>query len=300
MSSLTSSDVTARDGTTIRRWRRSAEDAEEAVFFVHGATYGGRSAFAPAGFSWLDAVADAGRTAYTLDVRGYGDSDRPGALSVPPAENDPVVRAVTAARDAADALAAVHERHDRVHLVGYSWGTIISGVLLTQVGAEVDSLTQYAPVYRPPEDLKARASTDDAYRTVTKAEARERWTDQRPADEGVPEDAFEAFWQALYDSNQRHAEGTIAAPNGTHVDLVEAIEEGPIYDAGAIDLPALVVRGSLDTASVRRDAMGLFDALGTDQREYAEISGGSHFLQFEPRRAVLYDTVRRFQDRVSG
>lgn len=296
--SLTSTAVTARDGTTLRRWERGDHDATETIFFVHGATYGGRSAFAPEGFSWLDAVAGEGRAAYTLDVRGYGDSDRPAELEKPADASEPVVRAATAARDVADALADVRERHDRVHLVGYSWGTIIAGTLLTDVGTDVASLTQYAPVYRPPAGHEDRFDAGGAYRTVTETDARERWADQRPDGEGVPDDAFAAFWDALYGSGQRHDEDTILAPNGTLVDLAEAVEEGPIYDASVIDLPALVVRGSLDTASVREDAVGLYDELGSDQKEYVEVSGGTHFLQFEPRRQVLYDAVRRFQDRV--
>ena len=298
MVALEAADVTAPDGTRIRRWGRVPPDATEAVVFVHGATYGGRGAFDPDGFSWLEAVAAGGRAAYAVDVRGYGDSERPPALDADPEANDPVVRASTAAGDVAAAMADVHRAHDTVHLVGYSWGTIIAGVALTAAGVDVDSLVQYAPVFRPPEGHRDRLSPGDpptAYRRVTKAEASRRWADQRP-DGRVPDDAFEAFWDALVSSGQRVGDDEILAPNGTLVDIRAAID-APLYDPGEIDVPALVVRGSHDTASTRPDAIGLYDGLGGTDRTYAELAGGTHFMQFEPRRHALYDAVRDFHER---
>jgi len=292
-------DVAAPDGTTIRRWERVPPDATEAVFFVHGATYGGRSAFDPAGVSWLESAASGGRAAYAVDVRGYGDSERPAALDAPAEANGPVVRASTAASDVAAALGDVRDAYDSVHLVGYSWGTIIAGLAILDRGVEVESLVAYGPVYRPPESHRGRFDVGDppaAYRRVTRTEARERWAAQRP-DGTVPEGAFDAFWEALASSGQRAGDDVVVAPNGTLVDIEAAIDAPP-YDAGAVDLPTLVVRGSLDTASTRTDALGLYDALGAEDRSYLEIAGGTHFLQFEPRRAVLFDAVSGFHDRV--
>lgn len=292
-------DRAAPDGTSIRVWARRPPDPTAAVLFVHGATYGGRSAFDVPGYSWLAQVADTGRAAYAVDVRGYGASARPAELDGPAGANEPVVRASTAATDAETALEYVADRHDTVHLVGYSWGTMTSGLLLADRDVDVASLVQYAPVYRPPETHRERLSTGDpptAYRTVTAADARERWADQRPGGT-VPEQAFTAFWETLVESGQRVGPDAVLAPNGTLVDIAAAIDDPP-YDAGAIGVPALVVRGSLDTASTREDAMGLYDALGAEDRSYTEVSGGSHFLQFEPRRETLSETVIGFFERV--
>jgi len=299
MVALDGTDLTAPDGTRIRRWERVPAGATDSVLFVHGATYGGRSAFDPEGFSWLEAVAEDGRAAYAVDVRGYGDSERPPELDAPADENEPVVRASTAAMDVAAAVAELRDAYRSVHLVGYSWGTIIAGLGLAEGRFDVDSLVQYAPVHRPPETHRDRLSPGDppvAYRRVTKDEARTRWADQRPGD-SVPDDAFEAFWNALVSSGQRGGEDEIVAPNGTLVDVRAAID-APLYDPGEIDVPALVVRGSLDTASIRRDAVGLYDGLGGDDRTYVELAGGTHFMQFEPRRHALYDAVRHFHDGV--
>lgn len=131
---------------------------------------------------------------------------------------------------------------------------------------------------------------------MTSEEARERWADQRP-DGTVPDEAFDAFWDALASSGQHVDDDEIVAPNGTLVDLGASIDRRQ-YDPGDVDVPTLVVRGSLDAASRRSDALALFDAVGADDRTYVEIAGGTHFLQFEPKRDVLYDAVRNFHDRV--
>jgi len=299
MAELDHADLTAPDGTRIRRWERAPTDAATAVLFVHGATYAGRGAFDADGYSWLAATADAGRAAYAVDLRGYGDSEPPAALEAPAPDDEPAVRAATAARDAATALDGLRDAYDRVHLVGYSWGTIVAGTLLTDHDVAVDSLVQYAPVYRPPESLRERFGPGDspaAYRTVTEAGARDRWAAQR-ADGTVPDDAFAAFWDAVVSSGQRVGDDEIRAPNGTLVDLAAAIDGAP-YDAAAIDAPTLVVRGSLDTASTRPDALALFDALGADDRTYAEIAGGTHFTQLERPRTALVETIAGFHDRV--
>ncbi len=287
------------DGTKIIYWRRAPADATEVVVFVHGATYGGRSAFGPTGFSWLEAVAADGRAAYAPDIRGYGDSERPPELDAPNDDNRPVVRASTAARDAAAVVADAARSYDRVHLVGYSWGTIIAGVMLTELGLNVASLVQYAPVYNPSAESRDHFSLGDpppAFRVVSKADARRRWAEQRP-DEDVPDAAFEAFWETLGMSGQRVGEGEIRAPNGTIVDLTAAVD-APLYDAGAIDIPTLVVRGSFDTSSMRPDALGLYDDVGAADKAYVEIACGTHFLQFESNRTVLYEAVQRFHDRI--
>jgi pimeloyl-ACP methyl ester carboxylesterase len=124
--------VTADDGTDLRLWELVLDDADEAVLFVHGSITNSRALFAPpvAGddsYSWLQACARDGRAAFALDVRGYGDSDRPPEMEEPPAENDPPVRAPTAAEDIAAGYDEVAGRYDTVHLVGVSWGTMTCG-----------------------------------------------------------------------------------------------------------------------------------------------------------------------------
>lgn len=309
---ITPHDVAASDGTRLRVWERSAATPDRAVLFVHGATYPSTAIFAPRdtpAYSWLRAVADAGHAGFALDVRGYGDSERPPAMTGDPTDADPPVRADTAAADLRDALEAVRERVDcEVHLVGTSWGTMIAGRLLSAGDHGLATATLHAPVYRPSAELVEGLDLGDpprAYRRVSRSAVRERWDRQLPGEparyrggDAESDPVFDAFWETLAASGQGDGDA-IVAPNGTLLDLRDAVAGDPGYDPDAIDVPTLVIRGSLDPTSTRADATALYDDLDVsgDRTEYAELAGGSHFLHLERRRRALYDAVDRFQAR---
>ncbi|MFC7177317.1 alpha/beta fold hydrolase [Halosegnis marinus] len=234
--------------------------------------------------------------------RAWVRRQRPARRDGRPARRRPPVRAPEAAGDLAAALDFVRKRHEVVHLVGYSWGSMIAGVALER-GVSVDSVVLYAPVYRPdPERVSAFDPGDPPApkREATREETRERWDahfgESEPDDYRDP-GAFDAFWETLHEG-QGVGPDSIAAPNGTLADLTAAARGERAYDAGAVTAPALVVRGSLDRTATRADALGLYDALGSDDREYAELAGGSHFLAVERRRGALFDRVAAFHDRV--
>lgn len=316
---LQQTDVTASDGTRLRLWNVSDSDASEAVLFVHGATYPTRAVFAPPiedqTYSWLHGAARRGRAAFAVDLRGYGESDSPTSTD---GENDSAIpaRAEDAADDVAAALEAIRDRFDRVHLVGYSWGSIVCGYYLTAVEDDVASLTQAAPVYRPPPEVGDRfAGTDsiEPFRRITREDVRDRWDEQIPEEvppaewrgDGGDGSILDAVWKGIASSNHR-LKGTdaptVAVPNGTLLDLRAAANDEPVYDAAEIAVPTLVVRGTLDPTATRTDALALYDELadGAPTREYAEIGGATHFLPVERRRTALYDAVDSYQTRTGS
>lgn len=308
---LEAHEVEAADGTRIRLWKVPRDDADTATLFVHGATYPSLAAFGPPDSpgSWLSRSADTGTAAFAVDLRGYGDSERPAGFEADATEPAAVPsRAAAAATDVEAALDRIRERFEAVHLVGYSWGSIVCGRYLATSDDSVASLTQFAPVYRPAAEKADRWAPDEPpspARVVTRTEARERWDRQFPDGDDPsryrPDGAFEAFWNALVESGQSVPDAdqsAIAAPNGTLLDLVAAANGDPVYDAADISAPTLVVRGSLDPTATRADALTLYDELGCgDDREYAEIAGGTHFLPLERRREALFDVVSGFQKR---
>jgi pimeloyl-ACP methyl ester carboxylesterase len=300
---LRAHDVTARDGLSLNLWERSpAGETDEAVLFVHGSITCARALFAPpvAGddsYSWLAAPGERDRTAFALDIRGYGDSDRPSEMDEPPEENGPPVRADLAASDAADALGFVRDRFEAVHLVGVSWGTNVCGRLVERDGPAVASLVQCAPVYRTPYDVEdglAALGLDrdlDAYYYQDRATVESR--------QGEGDDAlFEAIWHTQVESNQGVDEDTYVAQTGALADFADCCADDPPYDAAAIDVPTLVVRGTDDAISWRADATAVYDELGTPAADYLELAGGDHYLMHGERRGALYDAVNRFHDRV--
>lgn len=314
---LTAHDVTAEDGTRLRVWEDEPEairkddpdgtdrstDTDEAVLFVHGAITHSRALFAPpvegdSSYSWLRATAEAGRTAYALDVRGYGDSEFPPEMDRPPEDNDPPVRADDAARDVAAGFEFVAERHDAVHLVGVSWGTITTGRFVAERDPPLASYTQCAPVYDPPYDFAegiGALGLDpdlDAYFTDDRETVAAR---RASADDAL----FEGVWRAMVESGQGVDEDSYVAQTGALADVRDCCEGNPPYDPGEIAVPTLVVRGSDDAVSMRSDALSLYDDLGSadDRKEYAELAGADHYAMHGDRRRALYELVSAFQDR---
>lgn len=316
---MESHTITSSDGTELCLWEDAPADAAEAVLFVHGATYATRPVFGIAGVdaepSWFEAVSATGRAAYGVDLRGYGRSETPF-----PEPDGPTIdgyRAATVAADVASAYREIRDDFDAVHLVGFSWGTLVAGRFVTDYDPALASLTQLAPIYADasPDDADdggggdAGLDPDETHRTVTEADARDRWNDQIPDrppaalrfGDATSDPVFDAFWRAVADSNQRHeAESTptVAAPYGAVADVRRTAAGDPVYDASAIDVPTLVVRGSLDTTATRSHGLALVDAIGSTHPRtgYVEIGNATHKVLLERRRGLLFETVRAFQD----
>ena len=304
-------EIAARDGTRLRVWALEPPDADEAVLFLHGAITCLRALFAPpvpddTSYSWLHATAESGRAgdgraAFAVDVRGYGDSERPPELDEPPEANDPPVRAGDGAVDVRAAYEYVADRYETVHLVGVSWGTMTGGTFLAEGNPEVASATLCAPVFRPPyefEPAMAGFGVDpdlDAYYERTREEVLARQA------EGEPTPVFEAVWETMVESGQGVAgEDAYLAQSGALADVRDACAGETIYVPGEIGVSTLVIRGSDDVVSQREDALALYDELDApgDCAEYAEIAGGDHYVMHGPRRGALFDAVAAFQNRV--
>lgn len=306
---LRSRDVTARDGLRLNCWEQVPDGADEAVVFVHGSITCSRALFAPPvegpdgvdeSYSWLRATAEAGRAAFGLDIRGYGDSERPPEMDEPPEVNGPPVRSDLAANDVADAVAALREGFGAVHLVGVSWGTNTCGRFVARDDPDVASLTQVAPVYRVPYDVSdglAALGLDptgefDAYHRQEYETVKAR--------QGEGDDAlFEAIWETQVESGQGEGDGYVAQ-TGALADYADCANDDPPYDAADVDVPTLVVRGSEDAISWREDALALYDELTLpgDEATYLELDGTDHYAMHGHRRAALYDAVSAFHGRV--
>lgn len=311
-------EITTDDEIAISLRERSANDPTAAVVFVHGATYAGRSIFDPIGapeYSWLVWGANAGLAAFAVDIRGYGDSQRPPGMDASTHAGEPPVRAIEATEDVRAAIRTVRERFScPVHLVGTSWGSMISGAFLAGSKApDLASVTLHAPVFEPAGDL-VDGFVDgvlEPFRTVGRMEARSRWNEQVPSDPPArirggteaSDPAFEAFWKSLVSSGQGiDGEDAIVAPNGTLQDLREASRGNHLYEPSDIDVPTLVIRGSLDPTATREDALRIYDGLDVpdDESAYVEIEGGTHFVHLERRRTALYEAVDAFRAGVEG
>jgi len=316
-------DVTSSDGLRLRIWKEAQGDPTEAVLFVHGATYGGVSMFDPPVAEewdgWMDYAANANQAAYAVDIRGYGDSERPPEFESDPEESEPVVPAAVAASDVRDAIEWIRggQGFDRVHLVGLSSGTWRVRALFAEYDPDVATVTLAAGSYEqfdaPTEDLPA-------WTTQKKSEFVERWRAQVPdgedpdawigGEEHSAEEVIDAVWKAIYRSGQGLDSSDDGSGEGgengddddeseeTILNPTNLLQDG-MHDPAEITAPTLVIRGSSDPLISREGALTLYDAVGAEdhRKEYAEIAGGTHFGFLEARRLALYEAVHGFQMR---
>jgi pimeloyl-ACP methyl ester carboxylesterase len=160
------------------------------VLFCHGATYPGAHRLRPAARRRVLDGLHRGRgfDVWCMDLPGYGRSTRPAAMSQPAEANPPLVRSDAAVAAVGAVQAFIRERRGipRTALMAWSWGCSLVARHATDNPATVERLVLYAPQWlregASPAATGAAASLG-AYRTVTQAQARERWT------AGVPEAA---------------------------------------------------------------------------------------------------------------
>jgi len=292
--------------------------AEKAVLFVHGATYPSLSFDLPiAGYNWMEYVAEHGWAAYALDVRGYGYSTRPREMAAPAGENRPVMRAEAAIVDILDAVDFIRRRTGlaKVSLVGWSWGTVTTGLFTTRYQNVVDKLVLYAPVYglylperlknfrlADPEDESRFNPAIGAYRAISAESIRSRWEAQIvPEDKSAwREEIVATTWiEALLASDPgsgRSDPPAMRAPNGVLIDVFEIFSGRPIFDAAEIVRPTLVIRGADDPTATDEDARGLTDRLGAASKAYVIVEDGSHFISLEKNAPALMERVQVFLD----
>src|SRR6185437_13814399 len=86
--------------------------AERTVLIVHGSTYPAHTGvdLPLDGASWMDHIASSGYDVYCLDVRGYGRSTRPKAMSEPAENNPPFARTPDAVKDITAVLDMILKR----------------------------------------------------------------------------------------------------------------------------------------------------------------------------------------------
>lgn len=290
------------------------------VIFVHGATYPGTAVFDHAMFgggSWLDDMAVHGFDAYSFDVRGYGLSSRPEELGENGRRGLPYARTYDAVADLKAVVDFVRERTQglQANLIGWSWGTAIAGEFASTHCDLVRHLVMVSPLWiirNSPVVAMSRWMTSalptllhgdllGAYRSITKAEARQRWVrglDPDVAEQLIPSAEFEIWWQAL--SNIQGGDGTmgesVKAPNGVMADLMDIWSAGgATYNPENIVAPTLLLLGEWDVDTPAYMAFEIFSRLKSASYKRLEVlARGTHSMALEVNRVDLYRRTREF------
>jgi pimeloyl-ACP methyl ester carboxylesterase len=284
------------------------------VLLVHGATLGASLFDLPLpGYSLLGELADAGRAAYALDIRGFGLSMAGTVVEAPAADHAPFPRLAQAVEDIGAAVDAIRERErvEAIDLLGFSWGTVTSCAFAAAHAAAISRLALYAPLYgernalwlgriaEPGAPTRLMAGIG-AYRLMTQAALLARWNEDlgggdpaRYREPGVAEAVFAQF-AALDPGTRAGADAAFRCPAGALADLVSVFNGRPLNDASALTMPTMLVRGADDSTSTDSDARALLAAIPARDKRYCVIDPGSHFLLLERNRHRLVEALRDF------
>ncbi len=311
----------------------SLPDRREPVLFIHGATV--PTVMSPAyqidGVSWFDELAHAGFDVWGLDFPGLGASD--SYVEQEAARGEPPGTAASNAKDielaAKYVLAAT--RVEKLHVVAISRGTIPTGYFAAKHSSMLRTLTYVSPiVVRSSADevdqsdiarrlLGSAGRPTQPYYKMGIQRRLDLLVHDRPAGTD-PEMApyVLANWVKDYELIQRRVARTAgpvtssgpaggtdlsgggdseaaAVPGGFAADLHD-VWNGMFYDASAIAVPMLGVRGDYDrNLTTATDMSTLFRKLtGAPQKRFVTIDRGTHSIQLERVRCQLFDQVRWF------
>jgi pimeloyl-ACP methyl ester carboxylesterase len=288
----------------------SAFKPERTVLFVHGATYPSETSFdlPLAGMSWMEYIAQRGYDVYLLDVRGYGKSSRPPAMSEQPDANPPIARTGDAVKDIAAAVDFILKRRDitRLNLLGWSWGTTTMATYTTQHPDKVERLVLYAPVWirTTPSLIQVGPGPLPAFRLVSQEQARERWYRGVPEDKKaslIPDGWFEQWAQATWASDpeaNKFDPPRLRAPDGSLADVEEFWGAGKAYyDPAKITVPILLIGAEWDGDTPPYMRQRLFPLLvNAPGKRYVELAEGTHTIMMEKNRLKLFEAVQAFLD----
>ena len=282
--------------------------SSKVVLYVHGATYPSETAFDLKldGVSWMEYMAQRGYDVYLVNMRGYSRSTKPPEMSEPPEKNPPPGRIDQAVRDVAAAVEFIRKRRgvDKVNLIAWSWGTSVMGKYTTLNNDKVEKLVLYAPQWlRTTASLvQSGGAAIPAYRTVTKAAAKDRWLTGVAADQKaalIPPGWYEAWEEATFGTDQQGpAPGSLRAPNGVVADGAEFWSaQKPLYDPALIRVPTFLVHAEWDADLPSYMAQQYFGKLtNVPYKAFLEIGEGTHSVMMEKNRMQMFQGVQSFLD----
>jgi pimeloyl-ACP methyl ester carboxylesterase len=268
------------------------------VLYVHGGTFPSALSIAHCfdGYSWRDALCEAGFDVSGLDFHGFGSSDRYPEMDEPPEANASPCRAADAAEQLASAVRfiLVQSGQPKLSLIAHSWGSLPAACFAGDHPDLVDRLVLFGPIARrtPAGDQKPPAAP--AWRIVTLADQWARFIEDVPAGEpAVLSRAHFDEWGERYLDSDRGSRARdpvgVKVPTGPFNDIRHAWHGEFPYDPGLVRAPVAIIRGEWDGLIPDADARWLFHAFDASPVKHdIKIGRATHLMHLETMRHALY------------
>jgi pimeloyl-ACP methyl ester carboxylesterase len=167
--------------------RARRDQQKQAVLNVHGGTFPSALSIAHRfdGYSWRDALCEAGFDVWGFDFHGFGLSDRYPEMSEAPDSHSSLCRAEDASEQVATVARFILDQHALPHLsiIAHSWGSIPAGRFAGQHPSLIDRLVLFGPISRRPPRRYETAPSAPAWRIVTVEDQWSRFVEDVPDNE---------------------------------------------------------------------------------------------------------------------
>ena len=276
------------------------------VLYVHGATFPSALSIAHcfAGYSWRDALCEAGFDVWGFDFYGFGGSDRYPQMTEPAEAHSPLCRCEDAAAQIASVVRFILDHHamPRLSIIAHSWGSIAACRFAGQHAASVDRLVLFGPIARrPPRRYEAPPSAP-AWRIVTLEDQWLRFVEDVPSHAAavLSRVDFDEWGQRYLDSDPQSRSRDpvgVKVPTGPFADILQAWHGRLGYEPGLVRAPVALIRGEWDGLIPDEDAHWLFDAFAASPiKRDIKISCATHLMHLETMRFALYRESVAFLD----
>ena len=269
-----------REGLKLKlyeKWRVGNEDSwkqnGKVILLVHGATWASRCTFDPDpehGYSMMEMLADAGYDVFSVDLHGYGRSERSDSDWT---DSHSAAKDVEAAVEFIRALRWV----ERVHLFGYQWGGQPAALFASQKPHKVGRLALLGMRYR----LVDRGATvpPGPLRTLGQQASL-----LKPEDGDLDPEFVRRRAQVCRTESA-------SAPNGALIDLTKP---SPV-DPGKLKVPTLVLQGERDGSMESvQDRIQFFSQLASPGKWFTYLPGTGKYAPIERSRSKFEQVLLSF------
>ena len=253
-------------------------EPENNILMMHGSTYSSHEFDIDyEDYSLVRRLAREGYAVWRLDVAGYGQSEK--------VEDGLMPDTAYAAEDirAAMELIARETGQERIDLLGWSWGTMTTGLFAARYPEHLGKLVLYAPILTG----IGEAEITEPFNHNDWAGAAEDF--QTLEDGSFDTEVTDPVLIEMWCSSCWHYDGD-SSPNGWRRDALVS-EDTILIDLEKITVPTLVICGDKDPY-LNYDAVNASPERLPEESELKVIPGGSHILLYEK------NCYKEFQDDV--
>src|SRR5262245_44019654 len=255
------------------------------VVLAHGSATAGRESFdlqvpGKPSYSLMDVLARGGFDVFAPDIRGLGRATRPDAQ--------------IATQEASAGLNAVVDYRlklrasQKVHLLGWSWGTQYSGMFIMAQPEKVAKYVSYAQMHVNSPDLAKRRPRLEVFRktpylSIPEAGWKPRFASMTPAASNDPA-VVDAFAKAA-------VQVEVKTPTGPQLDMVTMM---PMLNPRLMPVPTMLIHGEYDDVADLDGLLPFFQQLPNPYKRYVVIPNVGHMMHLQGGHRLFQHEVVSF------